>query len=62
MTMLDLPPSSQDPRRASVFARAVFRHLREQGYTRDQIIGVSTELLSLLSTEIKQQEELAPAE
>ncbi|HVI03644.1 MAG TPA: hypothetical protein VM869_33355 [Enhygromyxa sp.] len=45
-----------------VFARTLFRHLQDQGYTREQIIGVSTELLSLLSTELKSKDELLPAE
>ncbi|KIG11628.1 hypothetical protein DB30_03038 [Enhygromyxa salina] len=40
----------------------MFRHLQDQGYTREQIIGVSAELLGLLSTDLKAKEELLPAE
>jgi hypothetical protein len=53
---------THDTRRVPVFARALFRHLQDQGYTREQIIGVSTELLSLLSTQMKGKEELLAAE
>ena len=62
MKALDRTPSTQDTRRVPVFARTLFRHLQDQGYTREQIIGVSTELLSLLSTEMKGKGELLPAE
>ena len=57
----EINESRQDPRRVPVFARTLFRHLQDQGYTREQIIGVSTELLSLLSTEMKQTDQLSPA-
>lgn len=53
MTALERTMSTQDTRRVPVFARTLFRHLQDQGYTREQIIGVSAELLSLLSTEMK---------
>ena len=62
MTMLDRTHSSQDARRVPVFTRTLYRHLQDQGYTREQIIGVSTELLSLLSSDIKAEEDLLPAE
>jgi hypothetical protein len=54
--------STQDTRRVPVFARTLFRHLQDQGYTREQIIGVSAELLSLLSTDMKDKDELVLAE
>jgi hypothetical protein len=59
---LDATHPTQDSRRVPVFARTLFRHLQDQGYTREQIIGVSTELLSLLSTQMKGQDELLAAE
>ena len=62
MKALDRTPPTQDTRRVPVFARTLFRHLQDQGYTREQIIGVSTELLSLLSTELKSKDDLLPAE
>ncbi|PRQ07232.1 hypothetical protein [Enhygromyxa salina] len=60
--MLDRTNSLQDARRVPVFTRTLFRHLQDQGYTREQIIGVSTELLSLLSTDLKSKQDLLPAE
>jgi len=62
MTALDRTNSIQDARRVPVFARTLFRHLQDQGYTREQIIGVSAELLSLLSTDLKDKDQLLPAE
>lgn len=62
MTALDRTPSTLDTRRVPVFARTLFRHLQDQGYTREQIIGVSAELISLLSTDMKSNGELLPAE
>jgi hypothetical protein len=62
MTMLEVNPSTKDARRVPVFTRTLYRHLQDQGYTREQIIGVSAELLSLLSTDIKAQGDAIPAE
>jgi hypothetical protein len=62
MTALESTMQTQDTRRVPVFARTLFRHLQDQGYTREQIIGVSTELLSLLSTDLKREGEPLPAE
>jgi hypothetical protein len=58
---IDDPQGSQDPRRVPLFARTLFRHLQDQGYTREQIIGISSELLSLLSSDIR-RDDLLPAE
>lgn len=60
--MLDANPTTQDARRVPVFTRTLYRHLQDQGYTREQIIGVSAELLSLLSSDIKAEGDLLPAE
>ncbi|WP_157595316.1 hypothetical protein [Plesiocystis pacifica] len=54
--------NKQDTRRVPVFARTVFRHLQDQGYTREQIIGVSTEILNLLHDDLKTKGDFAPAE
>lgn len=62
MSALDTQEPNHDARRVPLFARTLFRHLQDQGYTREQIIGVSTELLSLLSTDLKTEREPLPAE
>ena len=47
--------SRDDNRRAlSILARSLFRQMREQGYTPEQIIGLSSELLELVSHDLRQ--------
>ena len=60
--MLQANQTTSDTRRVPVLARTLFRHMQDQGYTREQIIGVSTELLGLVSTDIQGKQELLPAE
>lgn len=62
MTTLESNQAARDTRRVPVFTRTLYRHLQDQGYTREQIIGVSAELLNLLSSDIKAQDEPLPAE
>jgi hypothetical protein len=62
MTTLEANPAARDARRVPVFTRTLYRHLQDQGYTREQIIGVSSELLNLLSSDIRAQDEPLPAE
>lgn len=53
-------PGSHDPRVVPTLARALFKQMREQGYSSEQIIGLSSELIHLVSTGIK--DDLGPAE
>ena len=47
--------SRDDNRRAlNILARSLFRQMREQGYTPEQIIGLSSELLELVSHDLRQ--------
>jgi hypothetical protein len=62
MTTLERNQAARDARRVPVFTRTLYQHLQDQGYTREQIIGVSAELLNLLSSDIKAQGEPFPAE
>ena len=59
MTMLNATNPANDTRRVPVLARTLFRHMQDQGYTPEQIIGVSTELLGLVSTELRTKDDLA---
>ncbi|MCA9681222.1 MAG: hypothetical protein KC457_03435 [Myxococcales bacterium] len=61
MNVLEQNPTL-DTRRVPVFTRTLFRHLQDQGYTREQIIGVSAELLSLLHNDIRDKSQFAEAE
>lgn len=41
------------PRSLSILARSLFRQMREQGYSSEQIIGLSSELLDLVSKDLR---------
>jgi hypothetical protein len=62
MSTLQSQSPDRDARRVPVFTRTLYRHLQDQGYTREQIIGVSAELLNLLSSDIKAKDDVASAE
>ena len=42
-------------RAVSILARSLFRQMRDQGYTPEQIIGLSSELIELVSTDLRQE-------
>lgn len=44
---------STDTKGAKILARTFFNQLKGQGYTSHQIIGVATELIDLVTTNLK---------
>jgi hypothetical protein len=46
---------STDQKGPRILARTFFTQLRASGYTPHQIIGIATELLDLVTEELKQQ-------
>jgi hypothetical protein len=42
-----------DAKGVSILARSLFRQMREQGFTEEQIIGLSSELIQLVSEDMK---------
>ncbi len=46
--------ANTSPRGLSILARSLFRQMREQGYSSAQIIGLSSELLDLVSSDLRQ--------
>ena len=59
------PSTDKNKRAVSILARSLFRQMREQGYTPEQIIGLSSELIELVSHDLRQErtsELLAAAE
>ncbi len=52
--------SIEHNRGVDILARSFFRQMREQGYSSDQIVRFSSELLDLVHTDIKS--DLGPAE
>ena len=54
---------STDKKGTKILARTFFTQLRTAGYTPQQIIGVATELLDLVTTEIREgDKDAAPVE
>lgn len=49
-----------DARGVNILARSLFRQMREQGYSAEQIIGLSSELIHLVSADMR--DDLEPAE
>jgi hypothetical protein len=55
-----VPSSQPDDRGVSILARTLFRQMREQGYSEAQIIGLSSQLIQLVSRGMR--DDLEPAE
>jgi len=53
---------STDKRGTKILARTFFNQLRASGYTSNQIIGISTELIDLVTCELRDSEKDVPAE
>lgn len=53
--------TSAEPRALRIIAKSVFRELKTTGYSRSDIVAFATEMLSLVSTDIREGAEL-PAE
>jgi len=57
--------NNANPRGLSILARSLFRQMRDQGYSTEQIIGLSSELLDLVNNDLRSSGEaptLAAAE
>ena len=42
-------------RAVGILARSLFRQMRDQGYTPEQIIALSSELIELVSADLRQE-------
>lgn len=49
-----MTPSTDSRRAVSILARSLFKQMREQGYTHEQLVGLSSELIELISQEMRQ--------
>lgn len=49
-------PVTSDTRGVTILARSLFRQMRDQGYSPDQIVGLSSELLNLVSEDLQKDE------
>ena len=48
----DASTPTTDAKGVSILARSLFRQMREQGFTEEQIIGLSSELIQLVSEDM----------
>jgi hypothetical protein len=53
--------TSAQQRALRILAKSVYRELKASGYARNDMIAFTTELLDLVSTELKSQPEHAPS-
>ena len=53
-TDVSLSPTT-DAKGVSILARSLFRQMREQGFTEEQIIGLSGELIQLVSEDMQRR-------
>ena len=53
---------STDKRGTKILARTFFNQLRSTGYTSHQIIAIATELIDLVTCDLRDTEKPAPAE
>jgi hypothetical protein len=49
------PQTKADPRTVPTLAKALFRQLREQGLSSNQIISLSSELIDMVSTDMRRE-------
>jgi len=52
---------STDHKGTKILARTFFNQLRAGGYTPNQIIGIATELIDLVASEIREADKSLPA-
>jgi hypothetical protein len=53
-TSNEIPRNAQtDAKAVTILARSLFRQMQDQGYSPDQIIGLSSELLELVSDDLQ---------
>ncbi len=52
---------STDQKGTEILARTFFNRLRAGGYTPNQIIGIATELIDLVASEIREADKSLPA-
>lgn len=53
---------STDVKGTKILARTFFNQLRSSGYTPTQVIGIATELIDLVTTDIRDSDKAIPAE
>ena len=49
-----------DPRALKILAKSVFKELRAQGYTPQQVLSLATEIISLVTSDIAHDSDSTP--
>ncbi len=52
-TVVSTATTSQGPRALRILAKSVFRELRSSGYSRSDMVAFATEMLALVSSDIR---------
>ncbi|GAB4198427.1 MAG: hypothetical protein OHK0013_07530 [Sandaracinaceae bacterium] len=60
--LMSAPTTQTQPRALRILAKSVFRELKSSGYTRSDILAFATEMLSLVSSDLRDQGVEAAAE
>jgi hypothetical protein len=47
-------PAEKQPRALRILAKSVFRELKSSGYSRSEILAFATEMLSLVSSDLRE--------
>jgi hypothetical protein len=55
-----LMATKPDPKALAILAKSIFRELRSQGYEPTQIVGLATEILSLVTSDIAREPDTTP--
>lgn len=54
-TMRSNAPLTNQPRQLQILAKSVFRELKSTGHSRSDIVAFATEMLSLVSSDIREE-------
>jgi hypothetical protein len=49
----DISVNARDPRACAILAKTIFRELRAEGYSAQEVMSVASELLELVASEVK---------
>ena len=55
----DAAPAPNRERALKILSKSIYRELRQNGYEPKQIVALATELISLVTTDIKEDSRLA---
>ncbi|HMA94840.1 MAG TPA: hypothetical protein VKP30_19250, partial [Polyangiaceae bacterium] len=53
--MNDLQAKASDPKAVTIFAKTIYRELRQSGYSGQDVVQLAGELLSLLSRDVRNE-------